>query len=235
MHDNFLYLFTSAAMDLPPLGWFVLIIISELAFGLIVSLTYLYSDKSRATLRSYALTLVILPAVVTIIVMMVVSNLAAAFSLAGAFALIRFRSVASEPKDIAYILFCMAIGLTGGIGLLLYALCVTVLLCAVMFTLERLCFAPPKRAIKTLKITIPENFNYQNAFDDIFERYAGGVALKRVRTTDLGSLFELTFELNMLGGADEKAFIDELRTRNGNLQIALSLGATDPAPVSGDV
>jgi hypothetical protein len=230
MVNDFLDMFSATALSLPSIGQFILILLSTVVFGFIVSVTYLFSDKHRTPLRSQALTLVIMPTIVTVIVMMVGSNLAAALSLGGAFAIIRFRSVASEPKDIAYILFCMAIGLTSGTGLMLYALCVTIALCLVMFVLERLRFAVLKRTFKTLKITIPENFNYQNAFDDIFQRYATDVVQKRVRTTDLGSLFEITFDVTMQNDVDEKAFIDELRARNGNLQVILVLGESNAMP-----
>jgi hypothetical protein len=231
MLNDFLTMFSPTALGLPPVGRFILIILAMVVCGLIVSVTYLFADKERIPSQSYALTLVILAPIVTIIVMMVGNNFASALSLGGAFALIRFRSVPSDPKDIAYVLFCMAIGLTGGIGLLFYAFGVTITLCLVMIALERFRFATPRRTRKTLKITIPENFNYQNAFEDIFEKYVTDVVQKKTRTTDVGSLFEITFDLTMSNDADEKAFIDELRTRNGNLPVVLVLGESQTVPV----
>ena len=223
MLNDFLGMFATMAADLPPVGQFMLIISAMIAVGLVIAVTYLFTDRYGTPSQSFALTLVILPSIVTIIIMMVGNNFASALSLGGAFAIIRFRSVAGDPKDIAYVLFCMAIGLTAGMGFMLYALCVMVLFCLVMFVLSWIKFAVPKSTRKILKITIPENFNYHNVFDDILKKFSTHVVYKRVRTTDLGSLFELTFVLTMADRADEKALIDELRVHNGNLPIVLVL------------
>lgn len=211
------------AIGLPPLGRFFMILGTMTLFGLMISATYLYADKDRIPLQSYALTLVIMPAIVSVIIIMVGSNFASALSLGGAFAVLRFRSAASDPKDIVYILFCMAIGLTGGLGLLLYAFSLTVCICVVMFLLQRIHFAAPKQTHRVLKIMIPEDFNYHHAFDDIFKKYTSKVIHEKIRTTDLGSLIELTFELTLTDEVNEKDFIDEIRTRNGNLPVVLFL------------
>ena len=220
---DFLDMFQTIASDLPPLNQFLLIILSAVVFGFLVSITYMLTEKNGTPSQSFALTLVILPAIVTIIIMMVGNNFAKALSLGGAFAIIRFRSEPGDTKDISFVLFCMAIGLTAGMGFMLYALCVTLTFCIVMSLLYFLRFAVPKRTRKILKITIPENFNYHNAFDHILEKYATNIVHTRVRTTDLGSLYELAFALTMSDRTDEKAMIDELRTLNGNLPIILVL------------
>ncbi|MCL2014012.1 MAG: DUF4956 domain-containing protein [Oscillospiraceae bacterium] len=208
---------------LPPVWIFALILVCMVLFGVIVSITYMLTDKNKVPAQSFALTLVLLPAIVCTIVMMVGNSLAGALSLGGAFAIIRFRSVPGDPKDILYILFCMAIGLPGGRNHLIYSLCVTIVLCSVMFVMHFVRFAAPRRTRMILKITIPEDFNYHNAFDDILRRYASSISRQRVRTTDLGSLFEISFALTIMQNADEKAMIDELRSRNGNLPIVLVL------------
>ena len=230
MFRDFLEMFSgdtpppSELLVLPPIGRFTLILITVSLYGLIVSMTYLFTHRENLHSRGYALTLVVLPPIVTIIIMMVGNNFASALSLGGAFAIIRFRSVASDPKDIVYVLFCMAIGLTGGVGLLLYALFVTIILCLVMVLLQRFKYAVSRKSSKTLRISIPENFNYQSAFDDILQRYATSYTHRRTRTTDLGSLFEITFDLIVPDDIDEKTMIDELRARNGNLPIVLVIG-----------
>jgi len=223
--DEFLGMFSATADVLPPIGTFLIILLTMFAIGIGISFTYMKTDKNGAPSQSFALTLVILPVIVTIIIMLVGSNVARAFSLGGAFAIIRFRSVAGDPKDIAYVLFCMAVGLAGGMGFLLYSVCIAVLLCLIMLVLYLARYAVPKKTRKLLKITIPEDFNYQHAFDDILERYASHTVMSRVRTTDLGSLFELSYTITMPDTASEKDMLDELRSRNGNLPITLVLEA----------
>jgi len=230
MFNDFLDMFQSSYQDLPSVSQIILILLVLSFYGLIVSLTYWFADKDRSPSQGYALTLVIIPPTVTVIIMMVGTNLASALTLGGALAIIRFRSVPSDPKDIAYVLFCTAIGLTGGRGLLLYALCITLVLCLVMLLLQQFRYAAPTRTQKTLKITIPENFNHQHAFDEVFKKYFSKAAQKRIRTTDLGSLFEVAYSITMPDNADEKAFIDDIRALNGNLPVVLTVSDTPTVP-----
>lgn len=193
--------------------------------GLLVSVVYLKSNKGRILSQSFALTLVLLPAVVTIIIMLVGNNVARAFSLSGAFAIIRFRSAPGNPKDITFVLFNMAIGLACGMGFILYAAIAAVLLCAVMIVLELAGFGKSKTTAHLLKITIPEDLDYRNVFDGILGQYTKGYHLVKVKTADLGSVFELSYKINMTDTVNEKEFIDALRCRNGNLNISLVLDA----------
>lgn len=195
------------------------------ALGIVISLVYIKTHKTKAPSQSFALTLVMLPAVVTVIILLVGSNIARAFSLAGAFSIIRFRSAPGDAKDITYVLFTMAIGLAAGMGFLLYALVITAALCLVILALELAGFGRPKGTEKMLKITIPENLDYQNAFDDVLQKYTLSSKLQKVKTADLGSLFELVYLVVTKQDANEKDFIDELRCRNGNLSIMLVLDA----------
>jgi hypothetical protein len=112
----------------------------------------------------------------------------------------------------------------------MYAFCVTLVLCLVMLALQQFRYASPKKTQKTLRITIPENFNHQNAFDDLFMKYSSKALQKRIRTTDLGSLFEVSYDITMPNDVDEKAFLDEIRTRNGNLPVVLVLTDTPTIP-----
>lgn len=196
-----------------------------LALGFLISLVYMKTHKSSVPSQSFLLTLVILPAVVTVIILLVGSNVARAFSLAGAFTIIRFRSAPGDAKDITYVLFASAVGLAAGMGYLVYAVTVAVLLCAAMAALELLQFGRPSGTAKILKITIPENLDYEGAFDSVLIKYASHWTLMRARTADLGSLYELSYRLTTKDGVSDKAFIDELRCRNGNLNITLVLDA----------
>lgn len=198
---------------------------TALSLGLAISLSYMKTHKTRTPTQSFALTLVVLPAVITVIILLVGNNVARAFSLAGAFSIIRFRSAPGDPRDITYVLLCMAVGLAAGMGFIAYAVVVAAALCLVMLLLEAAGFGQPKSAGKLLKITIPENLDYEHTFDPIMERYTRSAALRKVKTADLGSLYELSYLVTTKSGVSEKEFIDELRCRNGNLNITLTLDA----------
>jgi hypothetical protein len=197
-----------------------------LALGLLISLIYMKTHKTKTPSQSFALTLVLLPTVITVIILLVGNNVAWAFSLAGAFSIIRFRSSPGDPKDITFVLFSMAVGLAAGMGFLLYAVAVGILLCAVMLALDATKFGQAKGTEKKLKITIPENLDYQNAFDGVLQKYALSTKLRKIKTADLGSLYVLTYAIVTKEGINEKDFIDELRCRNGNLTIQLTMDAT---------
>lgn len=188
--------------------------------GSIISVTYMSTQKKHS--QNFALTVILLPAVIAIIIMLIGSDIARAFSLAGAFSIIRFRSAPGEPKDIAYVLFAMAAGLAAGAGAILYALVFTVILCAVMFALDKIGFGTRKSNAKLLQITIPEDLNYDSLFDDVLAIYTDSYELTQVKSAALGSLFIITYEVTLKDTATSKAFIDELRCRNGNLAIKLS-------------
>lgn len=208
--------------DLTPLNLLTSLGVA-LALGILLSLVYIKTHKNGIPSQSFALTLVVLPAIITVIILLVGNSVARAFSLAGAFSIIRYRSVPGDPKNITYVLFSMAVGLSCGMGYMLYGVLVAVILCLVMILLETVRFGSVKTTSRLLKITIPENLDYQNAFDDIMEKYTGAYKLARVRTADLGSLYELQYIITGKAGMDEKSFIDELRCRNGNLSIILVL------------
>ena len=195
--------------------------------GFLISLVYMKTNSESNQSRSFSLTLVFLPVVITVIILMVGSNIARAFSLAGAFSIVRFRSAPGNPKDITYVLFTMAIGLSCGMGFLAYGVIIAVSLCVIMFILELVKFGTPKATHKILKITIPEDLDFQNAFDGILKKYTSAFELTKIKTTNLGSLYELTFSIAAKAGINEKMFIDDLRCRNGNMNITLVLGATN--------
>jgi hypothetical protein len=199
------------------------------ALGLLVSLVYMKTHSTASPSQSFALALVLLPAVIAIIILLVGNNVARAFSLVGAFSIIRFRSTPGDPKDITYVLFSMAVGLAAGMGFLLYAAVVGVVLCAVMVLLELCHYGRPRGTEKILKITIPENLDFQNAFAGVLQKYTQSATLKKLKTADLGSLYELNYAVVTKDGFSDKDFIDELRCRNGNLNITLVLDAPSHA------
>ena len=195
------------------------------ALGLLISLTYIKTCNKGGYSQNFSLTLILVPTVIAIIILLIGSNVARAFSLAGAFSIIRFRSAPGDPKDIAYVLFTMAAGLACGVGFFGYAVLFTIFLCALMFVLNMLNFGKQKNSNKLLKITIPEDLDYEGAFDEVFDKYTTTFDLRKVKTTDLGSLYELVYTVSMDNSINQKEFIDSLRCRNGNLNITLSMCA----------
>lgn len=193
------------------------------ALGGVISLTYMKTQPAYS--HSFTLTMFVLPTIVAIIILLIGSNIARAFSLAGAFSIIRFRSAPGDSKDISYVLFSMAAGLACGVGAYGYAVLFTVCLCLLMLVLKAIKFGANRAPQKMLKITIPENLGYEEAFHDVFNQFGVGYELKKIRTTELGSLYELVYAVHMDPGVNQKEFLDAVRCRNGNLDITLTMNA----------
>lgn len=183
---------------------------------------YVYPEKGSYT-KDFAIALTILPAVVAIVIILVGSNVARAFSIAGAFALVRFRSIPGNSKDIAVVFLTMAIGLATGLGYIAFGVMGTVLIVLVIVILSVSGFGENKSEEKLLRILIPESLNYKDTFKDIFDKYLNHYEMKNVKTTNMGSMFELQYLVTAKKDMDEKAFIDEIRCRNGNLNISLGM------------
>lgn len=199
------------------------VIFSSIILGLIISMVYIKTHKKEGYAPSFSVTLIMLPTIISIIILLVGNNVARAFSLAGAFSLIRFRSAPGDPKDIAYVFFTLAVGLASGMGYVGYAAIFTIILCAVMIIITMTNYGVVKNTSMILKITVPENLNYQHLFDDILNEFTLSHHLKKVKTSNFGELFEIVYHIEMKNETDQKKFIDELRCRNGNLNISLTI------------
>jgi hypothetical protein len=200
---------------------FTLCVGFSLVLGLIMAFAYMY--KTRYT-KSFVITLAMLPAVVCVVIMMVNGNVGAGVAVAGAFSLVRFRSVPGTAKEIGTIFMAMGAGLIAGMGYLGYASLFTIILCAVFIVYNRLDFGTKKKAAiyKTFVIVIPEDLDYTSVFDDIFDEYTRAYELVNVKTTNMGSMFKLTYDVELKSGLNEKEMIDKIRCRNGNLEISVS-------------
>lgn len=201
----------------------LLIISTSIVLGIIISLVYMRNQNKEGYSSSFALTLIMLPIIISIIILLVGNNVARAFSLAGAFSIIRFRSAPGDPKDISYVFFTLAVGLACGMGYVAYAVLFTVILSLVLIILDMMNFGKAKGKAVQLKITIPEDLNYDGVFDEILEKYSNKWTLEKIKTRDFGALYELNYQLNLNSDVDQKKLIDDLRVRNGNLNIALTL------------
>jgi hypothetical protein len=185
-------------------------------------LTAVYSFRQRHT-RLFTIALVVLPTIVCVVIAMVNGNLGAGVAVAGTFSLVRFRSAPGSGRDIAYVFLAMAVGLVAGMGYLAVAVLVTVVIGGACLVLQQITAQPRGHARDlALRITVPEDLDYAGVFDDVLGRYTTYHELSSVKTSNMGSLFRLTYDVGMASGADEKAMIDELRIRNGNLEISLS-------------
>lgn len=197
--------------------------LTALILGIIIAFTYYKTQDNVYYQRSLAITLLMLPIILSVIIIFIGSNIARAFSLAGTLSIIRFRSAPGDPKDIGFIFFDIAAGLACGVGLFGYGALFVILLCAVLFISEKLNLFEKQSLQKQLKITIPEDLNYDGAFNEILDKYTKKYSLSKVKTTDLGALFELCYSVTLKKDIDEQEFINELRCRNGNLNIILSV------------
>jgi len=216
---------TSAAAELT-LSHALLTIVVSIALGGLISWTYMKTGPQGGYSPNFALTMMLLPAIVAVIILLIGSNVARAFSLAGAFSIIRFRSAPGDPKDIAYVLLTMAAGLAVGVGSFGYAVLFTVALCALMLVLSLMKFGMKKRVQRVLKVTIPEDLGYEEAFDAVFKKFHVAYELRKVRTTELGSLYELVYAVSIDHLANQKELLDAIRARNGNLDITLTMSPT---------
>ena len=181
------------------------------------------------TTQSFAVTLAILPAVVQLVIMLVNGNLGAGVAVAGAFGLVRFRSAPGTAKEIGALFLAMAIGLATGMGYVGLAVIAFVIVAAMMLLLTAVNFGGANEHERELKITIPESLDYDGLFDDLFEKYTKSCVLERVKTSNMGTLYELTYRVILPDGNAPKAFLDELRCRNGNLNIICGREATKDA------
>lgn len=215
-------IFSSIVKTETSFGIFSACVISAVVIGFLVSLIYKYTHKKEGCMQDYVLTLVMLPGIVSIIILLI-NDTSKALGLAGAFSLVRFRSVPGDPKDIAYIFFAMAAGVGCGLGYIGFSFVFLIIIGAVMLVLHAAKYGAPKTSSMTLKITVPENLNYQGLFDKILSENTTAWRLKRVKTIDFGTLFDLVYSIELKNDVDQKKFIDSIRTLNGNLNVTLIL------------
>lgn len=195
--------------------------------GLIIGIVYMFMCRKERYNRDFIIGLVILPAIVAAVILLIGSNVARAFSMAGAFALVRFRSAPGSAKDIAIVFFAMASGLACGLGYVTFACVFVVIMIVILILLTVFYFAQPHTDIKQLRITIPESLNYSDVFDDVMNKFTEKAELRKVKTTNMGTMFELSYNVVVKDSVNEKEFIDNLRMRNGNLNISLSVAEND--------
>lgn len=194
---------------------------TSLALGILAAVLYRLGTKRYS--KSLVITLIVLPTLVQTVIMMVNGSVGAGIAVMGAFSLVRFRSAPGSAKDISFIFYAMCIGLATGMGYIAFAALLAVIVGAALAILSFIPAFKSDRKRKLLRITIPEDMNYTDAFTDIFDKYLTSNELVSVKTTAMGTLFDLRYEIVEKDASREKELIDKLRTRNGNLTISIGL------------
>ena len=200
---------------------FLLCLGMSLLLGVIIAAAYAWHSEHT---KSFLMTVALLPAVVCVVIMMVNGNVGAGVAVAGAFSLVRFRSAPGSAKEIVTIFLAMGAGLITGMGYLGFALLFTAVMSVAFIIYNLIAGASIGRmaANRTIRITIPEDLDYSGVFDAIFEKYTKKSELVKVKTTNMGSLFRLTYDITLRDVREEKQMIDLIRERNGNLEITVS-------------
>jgi uncharacterized membrane protein YhiD involved in acid resistance len=198
---------------------FIIATLCSLSLGCFIA--FMYAIKNSFS-KSYIITLALLPAIVQMVIMLVNGNLGAGVAVAGAFSLVRFRSAPGSGKEITSIFLAMAVGLATGMGYIGVAVIFSLIITLANLALSSLSVRSYGDEEKVLKITVPESLDFEGIFDDIFCRYTTRVDLEEVKTTGMGSLYKLTYKIAMRQNASTKALMDEMRVRNGNLEISCS-------------
>ena len=198
---------------------FLICLAASLGIGAFLSFTTTYRSKSS---KSFKIAMALLPAVVSVVIMMVNGNVGAGVAVAGAFSLVRFRSAPGNGKDIAAIFLAMGAGLIAGMGYLAYAVLYSLIMGAVMIIINFMASNDKGSREKLLKITIPEDLDYSGIFNEVFDKYAKSWESVSVSTSNMGSLYKLKYSIMLKDATKEKEMIDALRCRNGNLEISIS-------------
>ncbi len=190
--------------------------LASVILGLISAIMHRYKNNPS---RSFSVTIALMPFIVQTVIMMVNGNLGAGIAVAGAFSLVRFRSVPGSARDICFVFLCCATGLATGTGFVVVAAILTLIVCLLSFLYFIFPFADQKNSARTLKITVSEDMDYENDFKGVFDKYTSSYSLKRIQTVNLGSLFRLQYDIVLKSGVKEMEFINDLRCCNGNLDI----------------
>lgn len=201
----------------------VVVMMSSVIMGIALAYFYMFIKREDGYVSDFPWTMAIMPPVVAVLIIMLANNLAAGIAVGGLFALTRFRSTQRNTEDIAYVLLTVVIGVISGTGYVAFAVVFTLFMMLVILGLYAVKFGKTSEKNLTLRIVVPESLNYENLFDDLLKKYCLSYAINRVRTIDFGTLFELTYHLVIKKSTKQKEMMDQLRQRNGNLTITLTV------------
>ena len=221
MDKLFSTIFSSVTQVDVQLSDFLIIIGASFLIGVIISVFYLITHKNETYSASFPVTILMLPIIVAVIIRLVGTNVASALSLGGVFTLVRFRTTPADSKDVAYVFFALGSGLACGLGYIGYGILFTVILCVILLILKLMKFGIGNERSMVLRISVPEDINYENVFEETLNKYTEAHKLMQIRTSDFGAVFEVRYAIQLKKNVDSKEFLDEIRTKNGNLNIIM--------------
>lgn len=190
----------------------------SLILGIIISFVHMYTSKYT---KNFIVSLAILPALVQIVIMIVNGNVGTSVAVLGAFGLVRFRSIPGNSKEIVSVFFAMAIGLAVGMGYVTFAICITAIISLILIILSKTNFGIKNVNEKKLKVVVPEELDYTEIFEDVMKEYTNKYTIEKVKTINMGSMYEITYNVFLSESKNEKEFLDKIRVRNGNLNVTL--------------
>ena len=210
-------IFSSEAATISMQNWFICII-SAIILGGVIGFTHKVTTKTSS---NFLLTLAVLPALVQVVILLINGNLGTSLAVAGAFSLVRFRSMPGNSKEIISVFWAMAIGLALGMGYVLFSVIITIIVAILIISITKIIEKTSNSESRKLKIEISENLDYEEVFKDILKKYTSKNELRKVKTTNMGSMYELNYIINLKKGIKEKEFLDQIRVRNGNMLVLL--------------
>ena len=207
---------SSSSVDLWPI---LICTLVSIVLGVIIAYTHKKTSKYS---KNFLVTLAILPVLVQTVMIMVNGNLGTSVAIVGAFSLVRFRSIPGTSKEILSVFFAMAIGLATGMGHVFFAIIITIIVSIAIILFSKVKWFEPNKEERVLRVVVPENLDYTNMFDEVFQKFTKEAKLDSVKTINMGSLFDLSYCIIFNPNVNEKEFIDEIRVKNGNLKVMLS-------------
>lgn len=198
--------------------------LTALILGIVISIIYHITAEESG---KFTVVIAAMPLLISAVILIVNGNLGTSVAVLGAFGLVRFRSAAGTAWEIAFLFFSMAVGLAVGMGFISLAVIITLIVGTTLLLLDRVGYGQGSSRQRDLKITIPEDLNYPGIFDDLFLQYTNKAVFRRIKTTNMGTMYELNYRVELRNPSEEKELIDQIRCRNGNLSVVLGLVERD--------
>ena len=198
--------------------------LTALILGIVISIIYHITAEESG---KFTVVIAAMPLLISAVILIVNGNLGTSVAVLGAFGLVRFRSAAGTAWEIAFLFFSMAVGLAVGMGFISLAVIITLIVGITLLLLDRVGYGQGSSRQRDLKITIPEDLNYPGIFDDLFLQYTNKAVFRRIKTTNMGTMYELNYRVELRNPSEEKELIDQIRCRNGNLSVVLGLVERD--------
>lgn len=203
---------------------FLICCLASIVLGAIAACVYMFKHDYS---KNFVVTLAVLPLIVQMVITLVNGNIGAGIAVMGVFNLVRFRSIPGSAKDIGSVFFAMAIGLATGMGFLTLAIVFTIIVSIANIAYALSPFGKPKEKMKLLSVSVPEDLEFDGMFDSVLDNFTDIHELTEIKTTNMGSLYQLKYKVRLKESGMEKKMMDEIRCLNGNLKISLGIAPTE--------